>query len=111
MSLNWLLFAEVLPAIPDPDYEIPVMGNPAEIRERISAGLGNAVVWHKDGWGQYWDADCMFDFHVELDENPVICVMIRVRGLKATEMLLPLAQQNEWCLVDSSFTPIRVNSC
>jgi hypothetical protein len=82
------------------------MGSPAGVRERISAGLGNAVAWYKDGCGQYGDDGCMLEFHVPENEDPVVCVMIHVRGMGAAETLLRLAHQNDWCLVDDSLTPM-----
>lgn len=106
MSLTWLLFAEVPPTTTSPDRELRGMGAPAGVRKRISDGLGNAIVWYKDGWGQYGDDGCMLEFHVPEDEDPVICVMIHVRGLGAPETLLRLAHLNHWCLVDDSLAPV-----
>lgn len=106
MSLTWALFAEPPPTAMNPDRELRGMGSTAVVRERISAALGNAVVWFKDGWGQYGDEGCMLEFHVHENEDPVVCVMIRVRGLGATEPLLKVARQNDWCLVDDAFNPV-----
>jgi hypothetical protein len=106
MSWTLLLFAEAPPTAARPERQLHGMGSPAEVRERISAGLGNGLAWYKDGWGQYGDDSCMLEFHVPEDENPVVCVMIHVRGMGAVESLLRLAQQNGWCLVDDSLTPM-----
>jgi hypothetical protein len=106
MSLTWALFAEAPPTAKNPDRELRGMGSAAVVRERISAGLGNAVAWYKDGWGQYGDEGCMLEFHVPENEDPVVCVMIHVRGMGAPETLLKLARHNDWCLVDDSVTPV-----
>jgi hypothetical protein len=106
MSLTWLLFAETPPTATSPDRELRGMGSPTKVREQISDGLGNAVVWYKDGCGQYGEDGCMIEFHVPEDEDSVVCVMIHVRGLGAAERLLTLAHQNDWCLVDDSLSPI-----
>lgn len=106
MSWTLLLFAEAPPAATSPERQLQGMGSPAGVRERISAGLGNSVAWYKDGWGQYGDDGCMLEFHVPENEDPVVCVMIHVRGMGAVETLLRLAQQNGWCLVDDSLTPM-----
>ncbi len=79
MSLTWFLFAEAPPTATSPDRELQGMASPAAVRERISAGLGNAVAWYKDGWGQYGDDGCMLEFHVPENEDPVVCVMIKLR--------------------------------
>jgi len=106
MSLTWALFAEPPPTAMDPNRELRGMGSAAVVREQISAGLGNAVAWYKDGWGQYGDEGCLLEFHVPENEDPVVCVFIHVRGLGAAETLLRLARQNDWCLVDDSVTPV-----
>jgi hypothetical protein len=107
MSWTLLLFAEEPPrSTATPDCQFQGIGSPAETRKRISLGLGNRVVWCEDGWGHYGDDSCMLEFHVPENENPVICVMIHVRGMGAVETLLRLAQENSWCVVDDSFTPV-----
>lgn len=110
MSLTWLLLSESPPTETNSDRELRGMGSADAVRERISTGLGNAVVWHKDGWGQYGDDGCMIEFHVPVNEDPVVCVMIHVRGMSASALLLRLAHNNGWCLVDDSLTPISDSS-
>lgn len=110
MSLTWLLLAEAPSTPMIPNHELRGMGSPSEVRQRISAGLANAVVWFEDGWGQYGDDGCMLEFQVLQNEDPVVCVVIHVRGMGAAETLLRLAHQNNWCLVDDSLKLIA-GSC
>jgi hypothetical protein len=100
MSWTLLLLADPPPAAPGPQRQPQGMGSHAAVRDKISAGLGYALAWYKDGWAQYGDDDCLLEFHVPLSEDPVVCVMIRARGTGAVETLLRLAQLNGWCLVD-----------
>lgn len=101
-----ILFAEPPLNPANPEGKIRGMGSAAEVRERISSGLENGVVWYEDGWGQYGDEDCMLEFCVPEDEDPVVCVTIHPRGMGSIETLLRLAQRNSWCLVDDSLTPM-----
>src|SRR5262245_58518868 len=106
MSVTVLLFADLPSTVEDPKRPLRGMGSPGEVRLRISASLGNRCNWLQGGWGQYRNEDCMLEFHVPEDENPVNSVMIHPRGMGANETLLRLAQRNCWCLVDDSLTPI-----
>ncbi len=85
------------------------MGSGVHVRERIDAALGGPIVWFADGWGQFGDDRCMLEFLVPENEDPVVCVMIHVRGMGAVATLSKLATQNGWCLVDDSLTPMSVS--
>jgi len=107
MSMTWFFFAEAPPPKMDSGVELKSMGAPVDVRERISRGLRNEVVWSSDGWGQYADDGCMLEFNVTNSDDSFVCVSIKVRGLGAQDTLLRLAEENGWCLVDDSLTPVR----
>jgi hypothetical protein len=104
MSWTLLLFGEAPPGPKElQDWQPRSVGSPAEVRERIDTELVGGIEWHKDGWGQYGDDACMLEFCVGVDD-PVLCVLVRVRGMGAVETLLRLARNSGWCLVDDSLT-------
>jgi hypothetical protein len=104
MSLTWILLGEPVPSPTPADWEPRTMGSPAMVRASIERALEPKPVWSSGNWGQWGDGSCTLEFNVG-DEDHVLAVSVLVRG-DAAPVLLRVARQNAWCLVDDGMREI-----
>lgn len=104
MSLTWVLLGEQMPSPTPVDWEPRSTGAPATVRAGIERALGSNATWYSGNWGQWGDGSCTLEFNVG-DDDPVLAVSVLVRGDPAP-VLLRVARQNGWCLVDDGMREI-----
>ena len=80
------------------------MGSPTTVRVGIERALGSNPEWYSGNWGMWGDGSCTLEFNVG-DDDPVLAVSVLVRGDPAP-VLLRVARQNGWCLVDDGMREI-----